>query len=111
MLRAQRLQLLDVLGLADDVDQTDAVIEADAVEHQPEVRGTNGVDQRGVSLGSHRLDHAERGQRIDERSGSVGRIGAVGHHETLADVQRAVLGVGVAGQETDGLAEQCLRGR
>ncbi len=73
----ERMQEFDVFGLADDVDEPDAVVDADPVEHEPEVGGPDGVDQRRVTLGSHRLDHAERGERIHERRCGIGRVGAV----------------------------------
>lgn len=51
---------------ANDIDQADPVLQADAVEHLAEVGGGSGMDQRLVAFGAHGLHHAERRQRIDE---------------------------------------------
>jgi len=48
-----------VLRPAHDVHQSHAVLEADLVEHLPEVGGGRGVHQRLVSLRTHGGDHAE----------------------------------------------------
>ena len=55
--RAEVAQRLGQLGAADDVHQRDAVGSADPHEHLPEVGGGGGVDEGGVPLGAHRLDH------------------------------------------------------
>jgi hypothetical protein len=62
MPRKQRL----LLGLAHDVDEVDAVLLADLVEHLPQVRCGRRVHQRLVAFAPHRLDHAQRGERVDE---------------------------------------------
>ena len=76
MFRADLAQDLRLLLAAHDVDEADAVLEADLVEHLAEVGGGRGVHQRVVAFAPHGLDHAERGQRIDEAGGAVGRRGA-----------------------------------
>ena len=55
--RAEVAQHLGLLGAAHDVHQADAVGGADPHEHLPEVGGGGGVDEGGVALGAHRLDH------------------------------------------------------
>jgi hypothetical protein len=55
-----------LLGAADDVHERHSVGQADAVEHLTQVGRGRRVHERGVALAPHRLDHAERGQRIDE---------------------------------------------
>ena len=66
VLGADALEDLRLLGVAHDVHQSDAVLEADLVQHLAEVGGGCRVDQRLVAFALHRLRHAERGQRIDE---------------------------------------------
>ena len=84
VLRADAAQDLDLLRAAHDVDQGDAVLEADPVEHLAEVGGGGGVHERGVALAAHRLDHAERGQRVDEAGRAVGRRGALRQRQAVA---------------------------
>ena len=55
--RAEVAQHLGLLGAADDVHQADAIGGTDPHEHLPQVGGGRGVDERGVALGAHRLDH------------------------------------------------------
>ena len=73
MLGADLAQDVGLLRAAHDVDEADAVLEADLVEHLAEVGGGRGMHQRLVALAPHGLGHAERGQRIDEAGGAVGR--------------------------------------
>jgi len=64
--RAERAEHV-LLGLRPhDVHQADAVGQADLVEHLAQIGRCRRVDQRGMPLASHRLDHSERGERIDE---------------------------------------------
>ena len=51
---------------AHDVDEGDAVGDAQPVEHLAEVRRRGGVDERGVALAPHRADVPEHGQRVHE---------------------------------------------
>ena len=66
MLGADLVQDIGLLLAAHDVDEADAVLDADLVEHLPEVRRGGGMHQRLVIFAPHGLGHAERGQRIDE---------------------------------------------
>jgi hypothetical protein len=47
-----------LLRVADDVHERDPIGETDPVEHLAEVRCGGGMDQRGVALAAHGLDHA-----------------------------------------------------
>src|SRR5579863_1212706 len=66
ILRADLAQYLRLLRTADDVDQSNAVLEADLVEHLAEIGCGRRMHQRLVAFAPHGLDHPERGQRIDE---------------------------------------------
>src|SRR5690606_3675077 len=79
--RADVLQDFRLLVRADDIHETDAVLEADLVEHLAEVRGGCGVNESRVAFELHRLDHREGGQRIDEAGGAVGGRGAGGQRQ------------------------------
>ena len=94
---------------AHDVDERDAVGEAEAVEHLAEVRRRRGVDERGVALATHRADLPEDGQRVDEARRPLDRGDARRQLEALGDGDAAVLGVHRAAEQADGLAEQRLR--
>jgi len=110
--RADPLQQRGLLGAADDVDQADAILEADLVEHLAQVRGRGGVDQGGVTLQAHGPDHAERRQRIDEAGRAVRRGRARWQHQAILRLHRPVLGVHGAAEDGDLLAHQRLgRGR
>ena len=60
-------------GLRTMLTSADAVFDAELVEHLAEVRRSRGVHERVVAFEPHRLDHAERGQRIDEARRAFGR--------------------------------------
>ena len=87
----------------------DAVGEADPLQHLAEVRRRRGVHERGVALHPHRLDHAERGQRVDEARRALRRVGAVGQRQAQHRRHAAVLGVRRAADDADRPAEQRLR--
>ena len=106
--RADVFQDLRLLVGADDVDQTDAVLEADAVQHLAEVGGGGRVDEGGVALHLHRLDHGERGQRVDEAGGAVGGAGACGQRQGCLGFHGAVGGVHFTAENGDELAHQGL---
>jgi len=65
-----------MLRLAHDIYQVDFVLDADLVEHLPEIGGGRRVHERLVTLRAHGLDHAEGSERIDEAGGALGRRGA-----------------------------------
>ena len=66
MFGADLAQDVRLLLAANDIDEPDAVVETDLVEHLTEIGGGRGVDQRLVTLAPHGLGHPERGQRVDE---------------------------------------------
>ncbi len=72
MLGADLVQDVGLLLAADDIDEADAVLEADLVEHLPEIGGGGRMHQRLVTLAPHGFGHAERGERIDEAGGTLG---------------------------------------
>ena len=76
-----------------NVHQANAVGQADLVEHLAQVGRRRCVDQRGVPLASHRLDHRERGEWVDKARGAFGCGRAFGQHETLLGLDAAVLRV------------------
>ena len=78
VLGADRSQQRLLLRPAHDVDQAYAVLDADLVEHQAEVGCGGRMHKGGVAFAPHRLDHAERGQRVDEARCAFGRGRAVG---------------------------------
>jgi hypothetical protein len=111
VLRAFRSQQLGLLGLAHDVHERDAVLAADAVQHPAEVRRRRGVRERPVPVAAHGLDHAERGQRIDEARRAGGRRRALGQRQAVGRLQHAVLRVHRAADRGHGAAEQRARRR
>jgi hypothetical protein len=108
--RAELAQQLFLLGLAHDVDEADAVGDADPVQHLAEVRGRRRVDERLVAFHAHRLDHAEGGQRVDEARRAVGGLRAGRQRQALVDLHAAQLRVHRAADRGDRAAEQRLRG-
>src|SRR5207244_7613552 len=66
VLRTESLEEIHVLLPTDDVHERDPVFDADIDQHLTEVRRRDGVHQSGVALRAHRLDHAERRQRVHE---------------------------------------------
>jgi hypothetical protein len=103
---AQLAEQVGLLGSAYDVDQLDAVREADPVQHLPEVGRGGGVDQRGVALPAHRLDHPQRRERVDEGRGAIGGGRAVRQREAALGRGQHMLGVGPLTREPDPSAEQ-----
>ena len=57
--------------------------DAQLLQHLAEVRRRRGVHERRVAFAAHGLDHAERGQRIDEARGAFGRRRARRQHQAL----------------------------
>ena len=88
VLRADVPQDLLLLGLAHDVDQRDAVSDADPVQHLAEVGGGRGVHERLVPLQPHGLDHAQGGQRIHEAGGALGGVVPSGMGRHCATLRR-----------------------
>ena len=108
LLGADVVQDRFLFGAADDVDQGDAVLEADLVEHLAEIGGGGGVNQRGMPLAPHGLGHGERGQRVDEPRRAVGRRRAFGQHLAVGGPQAAILRIHGAADHRHGLAQQRL---
>src|SRR6266850_6477028 len=105
------LEDVHVLGLAHDVHQANAVLDADLVEHLPEIGGGRRVHEGLVTLRAHGFDHTERGERIDEAGGALGRCGTRWQHQALHGLDAAVLRVHGATEDGDGLPHQRLRCR
>ena len=64
-------------GLRTTLTSSIAVGLADPDQHLAEVRRRGGMQQRGVALEPHRLDHAQRGQRVHETRGAVPGVGPI----------------------------------
>ena len=94
--------------LADDVDELDAVGDADALEHLAEVACGGCVDERRVPFQPHRFDHAEDRERVDEAGGGLRRRDAVMHRQYLAGAGKPVLRIHSAATEGNRLAHQGL---
>ena len=107
--RAEVAQHLDVLGATDDVHQADAVGGADPHEHLSEVGRGGGVDEGAVTLGAHRLDHRQRGQRVDEQRRALGAADVVGELDDRGRLGHAVVSPHRAAEQGDATTEQ--RGR
>ena len=73
---ADGLQNVHVLPLAYDVHQSDAVLDADIVQHLTQVRGRSRVHKGGMAFRTHGLDHAECGEWIHEAGSAFRRCGA-----------------------------------
>ncbi len=95
-------QQLDLRVVAHDVHQGNSVLGADAIEHPAQVGGGGGVHQRRVPFAAQGLDHAERGERIDEGRGAVGRRCTRRQHQALLERHAAILRVHGAAQRGDG---------
>ena len=106
--RADVPQHLNVLVAADHVDQADAVRGAYPHEHLAEIRRGGGVDERRVALGPHRLDHRQRGQRVDEQRGTFRRADVVGQLDESTRVGDAVVRPHRSTEEGDALADHRL---
>ena len=61
-----RSQELRLLGPAHDVDERHVLFETELDQHLTEVRRRSRVDEAAVTFTAHRLDHPERGERIDK---------------------------------------------
>ena len=64
--RPDGAQQLFLLRFTDDADQRHVIFQAQLGQHLTEIRRGCGVHEGAVALASHRLEHAECGQRIDE---------------------------------------------
>ena len=56
-----------LFGLSYDVDKRNILFLAKLDQHLAQVRCSGGVDEGGVAVSPHRLDHSKCGERIDER--------------------------------------------
>ena len=106
MPRADLAQDLGLLRIADDVDQSDAVLEADPVEHLSEIGCGRGMHQGFVALAPHRFGHAERRQRIDEAGGAFRGGDPLRQHQAICRPDRAVLRIHRTADHRHGLAHQ-----
>ena len=108
MLGAGRPQQRLLLGRPHDVDEVDAVGEAEPVQHLAEVGRRSRVHERRVTLATHRADETEHGQRVHEARRALDSRHPVGQLEALRHVDAPVLRVHRAAEHGDGLAEQGL---
>jgi hypothetical protein len=100
-----------LLGLAHDVDQADAVLQADAVEHLAQVGRRRGVHQRGVAFALHGLDHAQRGERVDEARRTLAAVAPGRQRQALRGLHGAVLRIhGAADAATVRPSSACAAG-
>ena len=109
MNRAEVAQHLGLLGATHDVHEADAVGGADPHEHLPKVGGGGGVDEGAVALGAHRLDHRQRGERVDEQRRALGGAHVVGQLHDRGRVGDAVVSPHRPAEQRDATADQ--RGR
>src|SRR5262245_22395466 len=107
---ADLLQDVRRLGLPHDVHQRHLVLEADLLEHLPEIGCRGGVDERLMPFRAHGFHHAERGEGIDEAACALRRGRPRRQHEALHGLDAPVLRVHRATEYRDGLAQQGLRG-
>ena len=96
---------------AHNVDQANAVLKADPVQHLPQVRCRRRMHQRRVPFQPHGLHHAQCRQRIDKTRSAIARRRAFGQHQALLDLDAAVLRIHGAAQYGHRLAQQRLRRR
>jgi hypothetical protein len=82
---------------------------ADPDQHLAQIRCGGGVDQRLVPFAAHRIDKAERGQRIDESRRALLGAGTVGQDQARARIDHPILRVHRAGYRRDHFAQQRLR--
>src|SRR5258708_5984600 len=106
---AHTLEEVHLLLSTDDVYEANVVLQAYPVEHLADVRRRRAVHERGVTLTSHRLDHAQDGERIDERGGALGRGHAIVQNQALLYWDAAVLRIHRATERGYRLAQECLR--
>ena len=90
---AKRSQQLFLVGLADDIDQRDPVLDAELDEHLAEIRCRGRVHEGRMAFAAHGFQHSERGHRIDEGRRPVLRRCAVGQDKTRGSIDRSVLRV------------------
>lgn len=106
---AKALQESDLLGSPNDVDERDAVGEADAIQHLAKVRCRRRVHERRVVLAPHRLHHRKSGEWVHEPAGALFGRRPLGQRQALRDRDRAMLGECRAADDTDRLSDERLR--
>ena len=88
--RADRAQQRRLLGLAHDVDQRRRrPARQMRLSIWPRFEAAAVCTSARVAFAPHRLDHAERGERVDEARGAVGRRRAVGQEQALLGRERS----------------------
>ena len=82
--RAERSQQRRLLGLAHDVDERRSPSSMQSlISIWPRLDAAAVCTSARVAFAPHGLDHAERGQRIDEARRAVGRRRALGQQQAL----------------------------
>ena len=104
----KRFQQLFLVGLADDVDKRNLILQAEFDQHLAEVRRCSCVHQGRMPFATHGFQHSEGGQRIDEGRRPILRGCSVRQVKTRGGVDRSVLGVHAAAGDPHRLAEQGL---
>ena len=110
MARTHAAQDVCLGGTAHDVHQLDPVGQARLLQHLAKVRGGRGVDQGGVAFATHRPDHPQGRQWVDEAGGALLRRHALREHQTVHRADGPVLGVHGAPEDGHGLAQKRLGG-
>lgn len=93
MAGADALENFRLGSAADDVHQTNPVLQAKLVEHLTQVRCRGHVDKSGVTLLAHGFDHPEDGQRIDEARRPFGSRNIVGQDEASGSRYSSVFAI------------------
>ena len=78
------------------------------MQHLAEVGRCGGVHETGVPLHLHRLDHAQRGEWIDEARRPLRRFGSIGQGEAQHRRHASVLRVRRTSDHRHGASQQCL---
>src|ERR1700691_5138394 len=91
------------------MNQPDTARETNLVQHLPQIGCCRGMNERAVTLTPHRLDHAERSERIDKTGGAVSRSRARRQHETIGSAQTTILRIHCTTDDRYGLSQQMLR--
>ena len=94
---------------AHDIDELDSLCGAQTTKYAPQVRTSRAIEQCGISLGSHRLDHRQSGQRIDERAGALRRLRGSRQRQAIRSANLAVARIHAACPYSYRLAQKSSR--
>ena len=79
------------MGLADDIDERHAVLNAEFDEHLAKIRRGRRVYEAGTTFAAHGFNHSERSEGIDKGRSAFSRRCPLGQNKTRGNVNRAVL--------------------